>query len=119
MRQIRTFIVGLAACLFALTTSNYVSAQPNTDGVIKVVAKGGDARYFVPGDSKPHDVKVGMLLKQGTIIQTAAGIGNYVDLILNNSHASAPPEGTPSQIASYTPKAEQDGIRIYENTVLS
>ena len=119
MRQIRPFILGLVGAVLTLATSNYVSAQTTTDGSVKVVAKGGDARYFVPGDSKSHDVKVGMMLKPGTIIQTASGAGNYVDLVLNNAHAVAPPEATPSEIASYKPKAEQDGIRIYENTVLS
>lgn len=119
MRQIRTFAIGLASCIFAITGANQVFAQSTTDGIAKVVAVSGNARYFVAGDSTPHAVKVGMVLKPGITIQTASGALNYVDLILNNAHAVAPPSPSPSDIAHYQPKAEQDGIRIFENTVLS
>lgn len=120
MREIRRFMLGLAGCVLALATIPSLSAQ-TTDGIAKVVAIGGDARYFLPGDSKTHDLKVGMVLKPGTIIQTASGAGNFVDIVLNNSHAIAAPEASPSEIANYSqkPKAEQDGIRLKENTVLS
>lgn len=118
MRKIKPFIVGAVGCLLALATVNNVSAQA-TDGSAKVVAKSGDARYFVAGDPNPHQIKVGMVVKPGMTIQTATGAGNYVDLILNNVHAQEAPIATPSEIAHYTPKAEQDGIRIYENTVLA
>jgi hypothetical protein len=119
MRQIRTFAIGLASCILAITGANQVFAQSTTDGIAKVVAVSGNARYFVAGDSTPHAVKVGMVLKPGITIQTASGALNYVDLILNNAHAVAPPSPSPSDIAHYQPKAEQDGIRIFENTVLS
>jgi hypothetical protein len=80
----------------------------------------GDARYFVPGDSTPHDVKVGMIVKPGVTFQTASGAGNWVDIVLNNASAVAPPSGSaPSDLAHYQPKAQQDGVRIYENTVIS
>lgn len=120
MREIRLFILGFVGCVLALASVQSVSAQ-TTDGIAKVVAIGGDARYFLAGDSTPHNLKTGMIIKPGTIIQTASGAGNYVDLVLNNSHAISPPEPTPSEIASYSgnPKAEQDGIRLKENTVLS
>jgi hypothetical protein len=113
MRQIRNFVIGIAV----LTLANIASAQ-SSDGIAKVVAKSGDARYFVPGDSTPHDVKVGMVLKPGVTIQTASGANNWVDVVLNNAAAVAPPAASPSQVAHYTPKAEQDGVRINENTVL-
>ncbi|HEY2084398.1 MAG TPA: hypothetical protein VGI88_16580 [Verrucomicrobiae bacterium] len=119
MRQIRTFAIGLASCILAITGANQVFAQSTTDGIAKVVALSGNARYFVAGDSTPHAVKVGMVLKPGITIQTASGPLNYVDLILNNAHAVAPPSPSPSDIAHYQPKAEQDGIRIFENSVLS
>jgi len=116
MRQIRNFVIGVSVALASIAT---VSAQA-TDGIAKVVAKVGDARYFVTGDSTPHDVKVGMILKPGTTIQTASGPGNYVDLVLNNAAAVAPPGGSgPSDISHIQPKAEQDGVRINENTVLA
>ena len=116
MRQMRTFVIGLASVLTLACVS--VSAQ-TSDGIAKVVAKMGDARYFVAGDSTPHDIKVGMILKPGVTIQTASGEGNYVDIVLNNAGATAPPSPTPSDIAHWTPKAEQDGIRIFDNTILA
>lgn len=116
MRQIRTFVIGLASVVTLAAVS--VSAQ-TSDGIAKVVAKMGDARYFVAGDSTPHDVKVGMILKPGVTIQTASGAGNYVDLVLNNASAVAPPSPSASDIAHFQPKAEQDGIRIFENTILA
>jgi len=120
MRQIRTFVIVLVSCVLAFASANYVSAQSTTsDGIAKVVKISGDARYFIAGDSTPHNLKEGMILKSGTTIQTAAGEGNYVDLVLNNAQAVAPPEPSPSAIAHYQPKAEQDGVRVFENSVLS
>jgi hypothetical protein len=116
MRQIRNFVIGLSVLTLASIVN--VSAQ-TSDGIAKVVGKSGDARYFIAGDSTPHDVKVGMVLKPGTTIQTASGTGNYVDIILNNAGAVAASGSAPSDIAHYQPKAEQDGIRIFENTVLA
>jgi len=116
MRQIRTFVIGLASVLTVACIS--ASAQ-STDGIAKVVAKMGDARYFVAGDSTPHEVKVGMILKPGVTIQTASGMGNYVDIVLNNASATAAPSGSPSEIANWQPKADQDGIRVFENTILA
>ena len=116
MRQIRTFVIGLASVLTLACVS--VSAQ-TSDGIAKVVAKMGDARYFVAGDSTPHDIKVGMILKPGITIQTASGPGNYVDIVLNNASASAPPTAGPSDIAHWQPKADQDGVRIFESTILA
>lgn len=119
MRQIRSFVVALASCALLTAIAHQASAQTVADGIVKVVAKGGDARYFIAGDSTPHDIKVGQILKAGTTIQTASGEGNYVDIVLNNAQASAPASPSPSEIAHYQPKAQQDGIRVFENTVLS
>jgi len=119
MRQIRTYVVGLVSCLLVIASVNRVSAQSSTDGIAKVVAVAGDARYFVAGDSTPHILKPGMILKSGITIQTASGPLNYVDLVLNNPQAVAPPEPGPSDIAHFQPKAEQDGIRIFDNSVLA
>src|SRR5689334_14430991 len=116
MRQIRNFVIGLASVLTLACVS--VSAQ-TTDGIAKVVGMRGNARYFVAGDSTPHDVKVGMILKPGVTIQTASGMDNYVDVVLNNPSAAAAPAASPSQIAHWQPKADQDGIRIFENTILA
>ncbi|HWD94527.1 MAG TPA: FecR domain-containing protein [Verrucomicrobiae bacterium] len=119
MKQIRTFVIGVASCILAIASTSQVFAQSTMDGIAKVVAVSGHARYFIAGDSTPHDVKSGMVLKPGTTIQTASGSLNYVDLVLNNAHAVAPPSPSASDVAHFTPKADQDGIRIFDNTVLS
>ena len=116
MRQILNFVIGVSVLAFVSVAS--VSAQ-TSEGIAKVVAKSGDARYFVAGDTTPHDVKVGMILKPGVTIQTASGLGNYVDIVINDAAAVAPPSASPSDLAHFQPKAEQDGIRIFENTVLA
>jgi hypothetical protein len=119
MRQIRTFVIGLVSCVLAIASTSHVSAQTSSDGIAKVVAVSGDARYFVAGDSTPHQLKTGMVLKSGITIQTASGALNYVDIVLNNPQATAAPSPGPSDVAHFQPKVEQDGIRIFENTVLS
>jgi hypothetical protein len=78
------------------------------------------------GDTTWHPLKVGAILKPGTIVQTASG--SYVDLVLNNESAratgsaSVPSESSapPAMNASYHPQpvVEQDAVRIFENTVL-
>lgn len=117
--KIRPILVGVVGCFLALATANHVSAQAaGNDGLAKVLRIGGDARYFLPGDSHPYKLKEGMIVKPGTTIQTASGPGNYVDLGLNNAHAVEAPEASPSEISHYQPKAEQDALRLKENTVL-
>jgi hypothetical protein len=101
-----------------MAAASRASAQGNTDGMAKVVKIGGDARYFVAGDTTAHKLTEGMYVKPGMTIQTASGMGNYVDLVLNNPAAAEGPAASPSEIAHYQPKVEQDGIRIKENTVL-
>lgn len=117
MRQMRPIIVGLLGCVLSFATVSHLSAQ-TTDGLAKVVAIHGNAQYFMPGQSTPQPLREGMVIKSGMTIQTASGMGNYVDLVLYNSHAAEAPSASPSEIAHYTPKAEQDGIRIKENSVL-
>jgi hypothetical protein len=118
MRQIKTFVIGLVSCALTIAFVGRASAQSD-EGIAKVVAVTGDARYFVAGDTTPHPLKVGMILKAGITIQTATGPMNYVDLVLNNAQAVAPPSPSPSEIAHFQPKVQQDGIRIFENTVLA
>lgn len=99
-----------------------------TDGFVKVVSLKGAARTMPDGKA----IKVGAILKPGVIIQTAAD--SYVDLVLNNAKATqglssavtddaSIPAATASAAAGgssgYKPKAVQDAIRIFENSVIS
>jgi hypothetical protein len=88
----------------------------------------GSARYLSGPNSTWQPLKVGAILKPGTVLQTASG--SYVDLVLNNPDASgiplsamssmiqAPPPETTGAGSSYQPKTKQDAVRIFENTVL-
>jgi hypothetical protein len=118
MNPIRSFVIRLA---FLLTLTCISATAGESYGIAKVVRKMGDARYFMAGDSTPHDIKIGMILKPGVTIQTGSGTGNYVDLVLNNASADTSPARTPTpfELAHWQPKAERDGIRIFDNTVLA
>ena len=124
MKLIRPFMSGLVAVGVALAMTTTLTAQTTEQGTVKVVNMKGSARYFLPGDSTPHPLQVGDILKPGTIIQTAGGA--HVDVVLNNTKAvssgiGASPSAitaTPTAVMYSRPSAEQDAIRIMENTVL-
>ncbi len=126
MKEIRPYVSGLIACGIVLAMATSLSAQNPQQGIAKVVNKKGAARYYLTGDPTPHPLEVGMILKPGTIVQTASG--SYVDLVLYNEHATeaataAGAGGASSSSlvnANYRPqrKVEQDAVRITESTVL-
>lgn len=117
----------LSGGLVALAIAAALSAQAAEQGIAKVVNIKGAARYTTPENSTWRPLKVGTVLKQGTVIQTASE--SHVDVILNNANATAAQSASlssldaaasasTSTVAYSQPKAEQDAIRIYENTVL-
>ena len=126
MKRIGALLCGLIA--LAMVTN--LEAQNAQQGLAKVVNIKGSARYLAGASSTWQPLKNGAILKPGSIIQTASG--SYVDIILNNPDASGAPlsamsnpgapassGGTPPPSGTaYQPKAEQDAIRIFENTVL-
>lgn len=122
MKKYLSIITGIIALAMVST----LSAQTAQDGFAKVVSLKGAARTMPDGKA----IKVGAILKPGTIIQTAAD--SYVDLVLNNARAT---QGLGSALtdeasttststsasgdSSYKPKVVQDAIRIFENSVMS
>lgn len=127
MKLIQRLSGGLVA--FAIAAA--LSAQAE-EGIAKVVnINGAGARYATDlssGTPNWRPLKTGAVLKPGTVVQTAAG--TYVDVVLNNANATAADtaafgaaasslagDGT-SSVSSAEPKAQQDAVRIYENTVL-
>jgi hypothetical protein len=114
--------------LIALAVVAALSAQAAEQGIAKVVHIRGAARYTTTENPNWRPLKTGAVLKQGTVIQTAAD--SYVDVVLNNANATAAESAALGAAdasmsnpdvssASYNqPKAEQDAIRVYENTVL-
>lgn len=127
MIQSRSLVKGLVACGVTLAMVTSLVAQSATEGVAKVVKMKGSARYTTAGNSW-QQLKVGSLIKSGTILQTSADKGSYVDLALGDSDVSAfaaPREvsATPSTASGgaavgYNNKSEQNTIRLAENTVL-
>ncbi len=127
MKKYFSIIIGIVALAMVTT----VSAQNTEDGLVKVVSLKGAARFMAVAGAEWKPIKVGLMLKPGAVIQTAAD--SYVDLVLNNAKAtqglSSSVAGEPTSMAAssggggsdsgYKPKAVQDAIRIFENTVLS
>lgn len=125
MKQIRSLVRALlgSVVVFALTAT--LSAQAE-EGSIKVVNLKGRARYTMGTSGEWKDIKVGTVLRPGTIIQTASD--SYVDVVLNNTKAT---QGLSSALSSdvtevstssgTTGKAKvvQDAVRVFENTVIS
>ena len=124
--------LSLISAIIAAAMVTTVSAQTMQDGTVKVVSLKGAARFMMVAGAEWKPVKVGLMLKSGAVIQTAAD--SYVDLVLNNAKAtqglsSALSNDEPSMPAAassaasandgYKPKAIQDAIRIFENSVMS
>jgi len=122
------FIKSLAVGGAVLTMVSSLSAQTPVQGAATVVRMRGNARYTAsPNDWKP--LRVGDVLKPGTIVQTDMGKDSYVDLVLGDGRmpiASAK-SFNPSLLAAasggatspgYKPSANQNVVRVADNTVL-
>ena len=114
------------ACAMALALVTNVSAQEVKQLKAKVIRVSGHAR-FTTGNNVWQPLKVGDTLRAGTVIQTENQKGSFVDLVIgdgsgavvtssgSSSSSAAPP--TPAK-NSYQPKAEQNVVRIMENSAL-
>lgn len=125
---------GLLASTLALAMVSTLTAQTAMDGVAKVIRIKGPARYTT-GNNVWQPLKVGAVLRPGTIVQTSTEKDSYVDMVLGDEHASAPetPSTSPALFKPFIPNswgaggggggayhasAEQNVIRIWENTAL-
>jgi len=120
------FLKAIVACALALGLVCEVSAQNMVPGKAKVVRKGGNAR-FTTGNNVWQPVKVGDVYGAGTIIQTDQAKGSFVDLVLGDGKGGVASSDSPTDrgfapitatLASYQPRAEQNIIRIWENSAL-
>lgn len=105
----------LVACGLALAMVTSLSAQTARERTATVVRLKGAARYS-NGDNVWQPIKAGTMLKSGSLIQTAAK--SYVDIVLGEVTGTSHRAVAGNQI-SYQPKAEQDVVRINEDTVLA
>jgi hypothetical protein len=115
MKETRSLLNSLVACGVALLMGSTLAAQAANESVAKVVRISGGVRYKV-GNTDWQQLKAGDVLRSGTVVQTAAKA--HVDFVLGEGSApTARP--TPSDTMSYTPNAEQNIVRMWENTLLS
>src|SRR5439155_4303220 len=119
MKQMQNVVQRLAVCGLGLAMATTLVAQSASQSTAKVVriSSAGAARYTT-GNNVWQPLRTGIVIKSGTIIQTAAEKGSYVDLVLGEGQAAALPQLIASDTRSYTPSADQNIVRLYENTML-
>lgn len=115
MKQTNRIMNWLLGCGLALMMTVSLSAQSAGERSGKVLRIKGAARYST-GNNVWQQLKVGDVLKAGTIIQTAAE--SYVDVVLGVSNLK-PVRASAGADLSYTPKAEQDIVRVQADSVLA
>src|SRR6516162_10222257 len=127
MKQTRRLVNGLilSAVAMAMAMASSVFAQ-EVQGVATVIRLKGNARYTTFGTSNWQPLKKGMVLKAGTVVQTSTEKGAFVDLVMSDIGATLP---TPTiyqpyipssytSTTSYQPSAEQNVIRLWENSAI-
>lgn len=130
MKRFQSLISGMIACGFVFAMISTAAAQTATTGVATVVRMKGDARYMT-ANSPWKALKVGDVLKPGSVIQTAVDTGSYVDVVLGETGGASPRPVVYSGVgpdmltpASFSrgggrqPKVDQNTIRLTENTAL-
>src|ERR1051326_8157071 len=125
MKQSRNLINSLVACSIALAMVTSAVAQTAIDGGAKVIRVKGPARYTT-GNNVWQPLRVGTVLRPGSVIQTSTEKGAFVDIVLGDVNAPMPSPVVykpyiPSSFASsttYQPTAEQNVVRVWENTAL-
>jgi hypothetical protein len=134
MKTNRSLLNSLIACGIALAMVSSLTAQTAIQGAAKVLRIRGHARYKTVSSPEWQPLRVGDLVKPGTIIQTskeADGKG-YVDLSLGGESVTlangpaimdmAPADYNPAHpptLLGYKPSAGQDVVRIKDNSAMS
>jgi hypothetical protein len=116
MKETRSLLNSLVVCGVALAMGSTLMAQTVTQGAAKVVRLKGAARYST-GNNVWAPLKVGDVVRPGTVVQTAAK--SSVDFGLGDGTAPTVNPASPSSMISYQPASEQNMVRIYENTLVS
>jgi len=102
------------------------AAQGAMEGAAKVIRLKGSARYTI-GNFVWQPIKVGDVLRAGTIVQTSADGESYVDLVLGDGKAAIPQpavyrtgiaDSMGSATMSFRPTSEQNVVRIWGDGAL-
>ena len=132
MKHTRHLINSLVPCVVALALASTAIAQSAIDGAAKVVRIKGPARYTT-GNNVWQPLRVGTVLRPGTVIQTSTEKGSFVDLVMGDVNAALPspvsyspyqpyqiyiPNSFSSSSSAYQPSSDQNVVRVWENTAL-
>jgi hypothetical protein len=126
MKQTRSLINGLVGSAVALAIVSSVMAQTGGEGHATVIRKKGAARYTT-GSGQWQPLEVGAVLKPGAVVQTSTEKGSFVDLALGAAQATVPapvkyqpyiPTSYAVSASFYQPSAEQNVVRVWENSAL-
>ncbi len=120
MKYIKT-LVSMLVCGAVMAVA--ISASAQTQGAATIVRLQGEARYST-GDNIWHPLEVGIVLRSGAIIQTAAGA--TVDIVLDDKKVTKDPLGaagsgksSDTAGASAPPVTKQNVVRMWGDTVLA
>src|SRR5882672_823905 len=119
MKKIRSLVPGLVVVALALAFISTAAAQ--TQGAAKVVRMKGSARYST-GNNVWVPVKLGSVLRPGTVIQTGLERGAFVDLVLGDGEAPVAGGGSGAgggDAMFYQPSSEQNIVRVTGNSILA
>ena len=127
MKRTKTLMNGLAMSLTAIAMTAVCAAQNTTDGTATVVRIKGPARYTL-GNNTWQALKVGTVLKPGSVVQTGTADGSFVDLVLGLGAVDVPSTGPavfrpfiPSSMAfsgASEPSVSQNVVRVWQNSAL-
>ncbi len=124
MKKIRNLVQGLIVGALAFAFVSTAAAQTPVQGAAKVVRIKGSARYST-GNNVWVPVKLGSVLKPGTVIQTGLERGAFVDLVLGDGEApiagvsGAGGGGGAGDSMFYQPNSEQNIVRVTGNSILA
>ncbi len=108
-------LLSCAALLLAAGCATHLPAGNDRVPSAKVVHQKGSAR-FKTASSDWQPLKVGDIVRAGTIIQTAKN--SRLDLVLGGGSALAAQPGTAERRLSPPPTAGQSTVRLWANTLL-
>ena len=118
-----SWLLAAVITLAGVAGANAESAKQRTGKVVRIK---GAARYSTGGNVW-QPLKVGTILHSGTIVQTASD--SFADVVLNEEKtarasssiaaATASAGNPPPVTMGYRPVAEQDLVRIWDDTVLA
>ncbi len=114
MKENRTLLAKLLICGIAFAMASTLVAQPVTQRTATVVRIKGAVRYAT-GPNAMKELKVGDVVKPGSVLQTASA--SSCDLLLGEGTGPVS-RSAAGEVPSYHPTSKQNMVRLWENTLL-